>query len=195
MANLCSLFLTGFLFWMNISGMRHKDAQLQGSQFPWSVAGPTNITAFAARTNPRVGDRSTTIPEAPTGVKETGGAKHSGHNWSNSRKRAYRRARRRAEQQGGTWHSASSLGAQPLTEAGKQAEATVNSPPRCRALPRLQVSTYNVGGFTQEIYTYIYMKCSRTGWNPAAKLTWRRCRKLTGVWEEMKSAGLCQSGL
>ena len=57
-------FLTGLLYWMNVSGMRHEDAQLQGSQFPWSVAGRTRNTDFAVRTNPRVGDRSTTIPEA-----------------------------------------------------------------------------------------------------------------------------------
>ena len=81
-------------------------------------------------------------------MKETGEAKHSGHNWSN---------RRRAEQQGGTWyrgawHSASSLRAQPLTVAGNQEETTVKSPPRCRILPRLQIVTYNVGGFTPEKY-------------------------------------------
>ena len=103
MAYRCFL-LTGLACMMNIPGSHNMGTQLQGSQFPWSVDGRNGPVTYATRTNPRVGDRSTTIPEAPTGVKHTGGEKHSGHSWSSSRKRAYRRAKRRAEAQGGTWY-------------------------------------------------------------------------------------------
>ncbi|CAE7797071.1 unnamed protein product [Symbiodinium sp. CCMP2592] len=74
-----------------------------------------------------------------------------------SRKRAHRRAKRRAEQAGGTWyrgswHSAVALGVAPTTGRPNQPTATVKSPPCGRARPRLKVMSYNIGGFTSEVY-------------------------------------------
>ncbi|CAE7560727.1 unnamed protein product [Symbiodinium necroappetens] len=65
-------------------------------------------------------------------------------------------AKRRAEQQGGTWyrgrwHSASSLGVTTV-EGGSSTTPTVKPPPGNRTLQRLSVLSYNLGGVTPEVY-------------------------------------------
>ncbi|CAE7308131.1 pol [Symbiodinium sp. CCMP2592] len=84
-----------------------------------------------------------------------------------SRKRAFRRARRRAEQRGGTWYkgrwcTAAALGTN-LRSTATPLEAPAKRPPQCRAPARLRVLSYNIGGFSQECYDlfkhYLHEKC------------------------------------
>ena len=145
------------LFFTVITISSRQMNQPPGSQVPGPAARPSSTTASSLQVNPRVGDRSTPIPGTPSGVKQTGRGTPSGETWSASRKRAFRRARHRATNVGGTWyrgkwHSAQSLGVQGSAEILSQPTATVKSPPRHRQLPRLQVISYNIGGFTAEGY-------------------------------------------
>ena len=144
-------------------------AQLRRSQIPRSsLQKEFEPPRVHAGIDPRVGDRSTPIPGAPNGAKSTGRGPSIDH-WSNSRKRAYRGARRRAEQVGGTWYrgswsSARSLGVSQAGMAPSQEAATVKAPPKGRPRPRLHVISMNIGGFTQELYdTFLDWLDSRCG--------------------------------
>ena len=84
---------------------------------------------------------------------------------SDTRKRAYRRARRRAETHGGTvyrgrWMTAAALGTQQLATSsavGARREPSFNEAPRMgRARPRICVRSYNVGGVTSSVYDVIH---------------------------------------
>ena len=110
-----------------------------------------------ARASPRVCDCSTSVLEALSGAKTTG-EEAAKITWSNSRKRAFRRAKRRAEQMGRTWYrgqwrSAASLGTSTVVTAVGTTRMTPSKPPPGRGRRRrLQAISYNMGGMTQESY-------------------------------------------
>ena len=84
---------------------------------------------------------------------------------SASRKRAYRRARRRAETHGGTvyrgrWMTAEALGTQQLATSSavgaRRGQISSEAPRLGRAQPRICVRSYNVGGVTSSVYDVIH---------------------------------------
>ena len=152
MALWTSLLVGHLFFFVEQYSSERLFLQPLGSQIPM----PAMSTGFEdygiLQVNPRVGDRITPIPGTLQRVKQTGGEQPSKGDISKCKKRAYRRARHRAEAVGGTWcrgqwRSARSLGIQ-ASEVPTQSAA----PPSSRSLPRLQVMTHNIGGFTQELY-------------------------------------------
>ena len=84
--------------------------------------------------------------------------------FTNARKRAFRRARRRAEQNGGTeyrgrWRTARELGTtclHPLTETAVARNPKPAQRMRWTAQPRLRICSYNVGGVTSEVYDVLH---------------------------------------
>ena len=114
--------------------------------------------------DPRVGSLATKGPEVvPHGATKTsGGTDERSLAHSKLRKRAYRRARRRAEERGGTmyrgrWRTAQELGT--VFRAVESAAPARIGPPAVRtweAKPRLQVRSYNAGGLGMESYDYMY---------------------------------------
>ena len=71
--------------------------------------------SFDMPADPRVGPLSTPGPRATSVAKTTGKGERTAAPWNEGRKRAFRRARRRAERVGGTyykgrWHWAHELG-------------------------------------------------------------------------------------
>ena len=142
--------------------------QSRGSQFPRSARSGTDVDHDASElANPRVGPSTT----RGLGASSTSGVKFSGGHTGNSmqlnvtRKRAFRRARRRAEEKGATWHrgrwlTAAELGTEchgisngaalPIQEASRTAQREAWT-----AQPRLRVRCYNVGGITSEVYDHL----------------------------------------
>ena len=148
-----------FLFLQSATMLRSVDtSQLQGSQAPWPVAIPDEDAMQRMPVNPRVGCCATTAPETPLrGVKLTGQGHSVETSWNASRKRSYRRAKRRAEQQGGTWyrgkwHSAAALGVRTRNCVTNSEIPTVRRPPAPTNRPRFQAISYNLGGVTPEGY-------------------------------------------
>ena len=116
---------------------------------------PSHITSMEQGRDPGVGFSTTTNPGAFT-VKFSGKGGNTAAPWNNSRKRAFRRARRRAEQAGGTvyrgrWRSAAELGtARTVPETSSTHGRVTTQQPRQYA--RLRAMTYNVGGFCPTSY-------------------------------------------
>ena len=133
-------------------------SQLQGSQAPWPVITLDEDANQRLPVNPRVGCCATTAPETPLrGVKLTGQGHSIETSWNASRKRSYRRAKRRAERQGGTWYrgkwlSAAALGVPTHACVSNSETPTVRRPPATRTRPRFQAISYNIGGITPEGY-------------------------------------------
>ena len=130
---------------------------LRRSQIRRPSLGPMNENEETCSVNPRVGFHSTLNPEAAAfsvAAKNTGGKSSNSITHSDSRKRAFRRARRRAELRGGTeyrgrWFTAKELGteARPQALSGNVAasrEGPAKQPWQTR--PRLRVRSFNVGG-------------------------------------------------
>ena len=130
--------------------------QLDGSQFP----SPPGLDAPFSRNieegSPRVGLISTHSPEASSGVKTSGTGHRPAASYSNARKRAYRRARRRAEISGGTIYRGGWRTAHGLQTTYRGCTLPVVRPvvaqSRQRPAHRLRVMTYNIGGFSGETY-------------------------------------------
>ena len=126
-------------------------SQLQGSQAPWPVITLDEDANQRLPVNPRVGCCATTAPETPLrGVKLTGQGHSIETSWNASRKRSYRRAKRRAERQGGTWYrgkwlSAAALGVPTHACVSNSETPTVRRPPATRTRPRFQAVSYNIG--------------------------------------------------
>ena len=120
--------------------------------------------------NPRVGSSSTCDPEVAvpgTAAKDPGECQGSRPIYSDARKRAFRRARRRAERCRGTmyrgrWHTARELGAGGNDgQAGDTGARPSGRRPIRRDLPwtaqpRLRVRSYNVGGITSDVYAVLH---------------------------------------
>ena len=117
--------------------------------------------------NPRVGLHSTLNPGAAAcsvAAKNIGGKQSNSVTHSESRKRAFRRARRRAELRGGTeyrgrWFTAQELGteAKPLDlpcNVGVSRTGPAKRPWQAR--PRLRVRSFNVGGISAEVYDNLH---------------------------------------
>ena len=91
-----------------------------------------------------------------SGAKLSGDAR--GFTYSLARKRAYRRARARALEHGGTWYrghwrSAQSLRVQPSPGTARaQARPDHKHPTLQGRAPRLRIATYNLGGMSAELY-------------------------------------------
>ena len=118
----------------------------------------------AGPVDPRVELLTTRSSEAVlSGAAKTTGS-YTGRATQHSviRKRAYRRARRRAEQAGGTfyrgrWMSAESLGTvlRSPDQADTRPRPKQDLAPN-RQNPRLRVRSYNVGGVTSAVYDYLH---------------------------------------
>ena len=161
MAVRCFLLADTLLCMMNTGCSGRQTVQPRGSQFPRTASRNDLNTGEGEQLNPRVGGRSTAALEASDKeVKTPGKGPQTGPTWSNNRKRAYRRARRRAEQTGGTWYrgrwcSAHSLGTRsgvPTTSSGLIPR---KPPPGKHAQRRLKIHSYNIGGITSECYDLI----------------------------------------
>ena len=87
--------------------------------------------------------------------------------YSDARKRAFRRARRRAERCGGTmyrgrWHTARELGAGgndgPAGDTGarRSGRRPIGRDLPWTAQPRQRVRSYNVGGITSDVYAVLH---------------------------------------
>ena len=151
-----------------ISNSLGTTIQSWGSQFPRSARSGTDVDHDTGElANPRVGPSTT----RGLGASSTGGVKLSGRHTSNSmqlnvtRKRAFRRARRRAEAKGATWYrgrwlTAAELGTEccgigngaalPIREETRTAQREAWT-----AQPRLRVRCCNVGGITSEVYDHL----------------------------------------
>ena len=90
------------------------------------------------------------------GAKQSGDS--SGFTYSLARKRAYRRARARALEHGGTWYrgqwrSAQSLRVQPPAGTARTPTRSEHKHPTLQGrAPRLRIVTYNLGGMSAELY-------------------------------------------
>ena len=109
-----------------------------------------------ASVDPRVRvDASTTREAAILVAKSSGPSSGCVHSWA--RKRAYRRARNRAMQGGGTWYrgvwrSAKSLGVEAFTAARTGATVVKASATMQGRRPRIRILTYNLGGMGSDLY-------------------------------------------
>ncbi|CAE7346734.1 unnamed protein product [Symbiodinium sp. CCMP2592] len=126
-----------------------------GSQFPRPAIATDIHHSLSAQVNPRVGSLSTRDPKVTSVAKISGKGGHTAAPFTDSRKRAFRRARRRAELTGGTfyrgrWHSAGDLG---TTVSGTATKLNpLSRPARSTEGRRLRVLTYNIGGFCTASY-------------------------------------------
>ena len=110
---------------------------------------------MAVPVDPRVQVDTSTTCEAATAANFSGPNSRPPFSWA--RKRAYRRARHRAQQHGGTWYRGVWRDARSL---GVSTEEVVVAAPRSnRAFPTLQgrrprvrVLTYNVGGMGSDLF-------------------------------------------
>ncbi|CAE7035064.1 unnamed protein product [Symbiodinium sp. CCMP2592] len=130
--------------------------QQGGSQFPPSQRLPPGLFD-ETEIDPRVVPRPTASTGASSGVKNSGAGEAMAAPLSTIRKRAFRRARRRAELKGATWYrgewrSAHSLGTSPDTASVSTAPTRPAQPARTRTAPRLRVMTYNMGGLDPASY-------------------------------------------
>ncbi|OLP92782.1 hypothetical protein AK812_SmicGene25361 [Symbiodinium microadriaticum] len=137
-----------------------------GSQFPPLHHRTNREDAPDAGADPRVGPLTTMGP----GTVPVGGAvKNSGETTGNAplltyaKKRAFRRARRRAEIKGGTmfkgrWCSAQELGTIFLSEGMPSVPVRRQRAVYAgwQATSRLKVRTYNIGGITSEVYDVLH---------------------------------------
>ena len=161
MAVRCFLLAGTLLRVMNTGCSGRHPVQPRGSQFPRTASRYDLDKDEDEQLNPRVGGRSTAALEAsPQEVKIPGKGPQTGPTWSNNRKRAYRRARRRAEQSGGTWYrgrwcSAHSLGTRAGVALDPSGIVPRKPPPGKQAQRRLKIHSYNIGGITSECYDLI----------------------------------------
>ena len=143
------------------------DIQLQGSQFPWPAPLAAISDDATGLVNPRVGPLATRGLEALSVLDEakiSGGHANNNMQLNAMRKRAYRRAKRRAEAKGATWYRGRWMTAQELgTTSLEQQQQTPRPKPTARPFqdtwteqPRLRVRSYNVGGVTSEVYDHLH---------------------------------------
>ena len=139
--------------------------QLRRSQFRRLGQADMHASFRARSVNPRVGFHSTLDPRAFSleEAKTPGGSPITAAHHSETRKRAFRRARRRAETRGGTiyrgrWHSARDLGTTFSAASSTPASTApaVSIVRRGPARRRLRIRCYNVGGVTPEIYDHLH---------------------------------------
>ena len=112
--------------------------------------------SFDMPADPRVGPLSTPGPRATSVAKTTGKGERTAAPWNEGRKRAFRRARRRAERVGGTyykgrWHWAHELGT-TLGSAQPHSAGISSVPAPRKEMPRLRVLFYNTGGLCATSY-------------------------------------------
>ena len=137
-------------------------SNFSGSQIP----PPPRLLALKICTvmegDPRVERQTTNRLRVSSGAKPAGGA-HTARvtSHTNIRKRAFHRARRRAELHGSTTYrgrvfTARALQTEPRNPAADDTvlgcSATRVPQPRSDRLPRLAVMTYNCSGMTAELY-------------------------------------------
>ena len=139
--------------------MGPASVQSHGSQVPWQSRDAQQTISEEATVDLRVARAITSRVGAPMGAKHTDSGNGTA-NFSWSAKRAYRRARKRAANNGGTfyrgrWHTVSSLGAHRSSSTDLRMQPGVTD---TRALQgpaeraRLKVLTYNIGGISGEAY-------------------------------------------
>ena len=141
------------------------ELQLCGSQIPQRGKMNRRLSMRdAGPVDPRVELLTTRSSEAVlSGAAKTTGS-YTGRATQHSviRKRAYRRARRRAEQAGGTFYRGRWMSAESLGTVLRNPEQTDTRPrPKqdlapSRQHPRLRVRSYNVGGVTSAVYDYLH---------------------------------------
>ena len=130
----------------------------------------------------RVARAITSRVGAPMGAKQTDSGNGTA-NFSWSAKRAYRRARKRAANNGGTfyrgrWHTVSSLGAHRSSSTDLRMQPGVTD---TRALQgpaeraRLKGLTYNIGEYRERL-----IRCFVTGWFDNEKRTSSWFKSFTG---------------
>ena len=136
---------------------------LRRSQFRRPSFDLMHLNGEECSVNPRVESLSTQGSGAATAMgaaKTPGGTARQPTVHDQQRKRAFRRARRRAEQSGGTyyrgrWRTAEELGTKVVdaakVKAAPASAGTGHSRPWV-AQPRIQVRSFNVGGVTAEVY-------------------------------------------
>ena len=140
---------------------------LRRSQFRRPSLGQMNASEETCSVNPRVGFHSTLNPRAAAfsvAAKNIGGKSSNSITHSDSRKRAFRRARRRAELRGGTeyrgrWFTAQELGteARPLALSGNVAASRAGPAKQpWQARPRLRIRSFNAGGISAEVYDNLH---------------------------------------
>ena len=140
---------------------------LRRSQFRRPSFGKMNTREESCSVNPRVGFHSTLNPGAAAfsvAAKNIGGKSSNSITHSDSRKRAFRRARRRAELRSGTeyrgrWFTAQELGteARPLALLGNVAEGRAGPAKQpWQARPRHRIRSFNVGGISAEVYDNLH---------------------------------------
>ena len=124
------------------------------SQFQRRGLIPFTNCNMAVPEDPRVQVGTSTTCEAATAANFSGPNSRQPFSWA--RKRAYRRARQRAQQRGGTWYRGVWRDARSL---GVSTEAVLAEPRSTRAFPTLQgrrprvrVLTYNVGGMGSDLF-------------------------------------------
>ena len=114
--------------------------------------------------------------------------------FTEAKKRAFRRARRRAETAGGAlyrgrWHSANALGLNDASAVARRGSATGRERSRAQpgwtAQPRLRVRNYNVGGVTTDVYALLHRWLTRDCTDDVVilqELHWG-CGRQDGNWE------------
>ena len=155
----CFWTLFAFLLTASAGPSIVRDAKPRRSQvLRWDRAMHFDDNRRADPTDLRVEAGSGTALGAPvSGAKNAGNS--FGFTYSRARKRAFRRARTRAAEHGGTWYrgqwrSARSLGAQmagkPMPSPHLASER--RAPTLQGRTPRMRVVTYNVGGMSADLY-------------------------------------------
>ena len=162
---LCRLQLLNILFWTSLlvapaqlesrrSQILRQDVQASSAMIPAPSPGDPRVELTATSSS----------GAAPRVAKTFGDTNSRTTQHSAARKRAYRKARRRAELHGGTiyrgrWMTAAALGTSQLASdehvAARAAPLSGGTPAR-RMRPRLQVRSYNVGGVTSSVYDVIH---------------------------------------
>ena len=141
-----------------MSGLQHLN-QLRGSQVPRPERSGHYAREDTTLVDLRVGQASTTCLGTPSGVKRLDEGDSTAKHFSWAKKRALRRARRRAEEHGGTfyrgrWHTSTMLG---VTSASEQPTARLARPRQAlkgpvKMTPRLRVFSYNIGGMAMDAW-------------------------------------------
>ena len=162
---LCQLQLLNILFWTSLLVAPAQLESRRSQILRQDVKASSAMIPAHSPGDPRVELTATSSSGAAPRVAKTFGDTNSRTiQHSAARKRAYRRARRRAELHGGTvyrgrWMTAAALGtsqqASDVPVAARDAPFSGRSPAG-RTRPRLQVRSYNVGGVTSSVYDVIH---------------------------------------
>ena len=151
--------LLAALFWVANTGsaLGHYGARPRGSQIPRQDEMQALYSDYACPNDPRVQVPARNTWGTPLGAKFSGNA--IGFT-TKARKRAFLRARSRAQIKGGTWYRGQWRTAQSLGVPCDPDTAPLPGRPTCQhrcpagqgRQPRLRVLTYNVGGMSADLY-------------------------------------------